>query len=514
MRVTQGWVLSTWLVFAAGCNGGTSDGPLAPDPSVPDAALPDGGTAGAGGVRDVSILGHTAGPSPFIAMLQLGGAALQDITDVGYTIDPRPGSASRPVSVSFSFGALQSRGYVVDGGVSLPVVGLYAGYDNTGSVRVTFRGGATGKLPLAITTDRYVDPTGIYDHPRVLQARQPGSAFGVDFFAMKSAIAPVVIVDSDAAIRWVGTNTPSMSVIYTDGGFVIGDPAHPVLERMELDGTARLASVSDSSVTEFHHNIDPGKQGLLGEVDTLSGGGSVLVELAPDGTVLKTWDMARLLADYMSSQGDDPSGLVRPDADWFHMNAATYDARDDSVIVSSREQFLVKVDYTSGEIRWIFGDPTKYWFSFASLRAKALLVPEGGLYPIGQHSTSITSDGLLMLFDDGFASQHVPDGAPVGENRTYSRVAAYAIDPVTMTAREAWHYDNGLYSRVCSSAYEGRDQSALVDYAVSDAGVTTRILGLDAAHQPVFDFAYANDSGGCDTSWNTVPVPLDDLRFE
>jgi len=40
-----------------------------------------------------------------------------------------------------------------------------------------------------------------------------------------------------------------------------------------------------------------------------------------------------------------------------------------------------------------------------------------------------------------------------------------------------------------------------------------RLLGLDADRQVVFDFPYANPNG-CDTSWNAVPVPFDDLRFE
>ncbi len=118
-----------------------------------------------------------------------------------------------------------------------------------------------------------------------------------------------------------------------------------------------------------------------------------------------------------------------------------------------------------------------------------------------------------MVFNDGLASQHAPEGAAPGHDRTFSTVSAYVIDPTAMTAQEVWQFDNGLYSRICSSAYEARDRSLLVDYAVSDGGVTTRLLGLDADHQPVFDFAYRNDNS-CDTGWNSVPVPLDDLRVD
>ena len=80
--------------------------------------------------------------------------------------------------------------------------------------------------------------------------------------------------------------------------------------------------------------------------------------------------------------------LVRPPNDWFHTNSAIYDARDDSLIVSAREHFVMKIDYETGAIRWVLGDPTKYWYQFSSLRAKALTLDSGGLYPIGQHALS------------------------------------------------------------------------------------------------------------------------------
>jgi hypothetical protein len=93
-----------------------------------------------------------------------------------------------------------------------------------------------------------------------------------------------------------------------------------------------------------------------------------------------------------------------------------------------------------------------------------------GLYPIGQHGISLTSDGLLMLFDDGDPSANQPAGAPAGQALTYSPVVAYSIDAASMTAQEAWSFDYGetLLSPVCSSAYEAPGQSILVDYAVTD----------------------------------------------
>jgi len=151
---------------------------------------------------------------------------------------------------------------------------------------------------------------------------------------------------------------------------------------------------------------------------------------------------------------------------------------------------------------------------FPSLRAKALTLVGDGFPPIGQHATSITSDGLLMVFNDGTPSLNQPAGAPAGQALSASVVSAYEIDPVAMTAREVWRFAHqpGLTSQFCGSAYEAAG-SVLVNYAQADSGANVRVLGLDPSHQVVFDLAFANH-GACNTSWNAVPVSFDQLSFE
>jgi hypothetical protein len=266
---------------------------------------------------------------------------------------------------------------------------------------------------------------------------------------------------------------------------------------------------------DFNHNLDPGKSGLVGELDSPVNLESTAVEFDASGNVLQTWDFASILSNYMQSHGDDPTPFVRPGKDWFHLNSTTYDPSDDTLIASSRQNFVIKVDYKTGNIVWIFGDPTKYWYTFPSLRAKALTLQGSGLYPIGQHAVSITPDGLLMLFNDGFPSNAEPPGAPLGASRTYSAVTAYAIDAGAGTAQQAWNFDYGqsIYSQVCSSAYETSDKSLLVDYADVDSGSQARLVGLDANHNVVFDIQYASSSL-CGTAWNAIPVPLDSLTLD
>jgi hypothetical protein len=305
----------------------------------------------------------------------------------------------------------------------------------------------------------------------------------------------------------------SIPSVFTDNGFVIGDRYSTRVRRLELDGTETLVPLSFPDYIRFHHNVDPGKVGLLGEFDTPTRRHSTIAEFTLSGGIVKQWDFAAIMRRHMESAGDDPTLMVRPRVDWFHTNAAAYDPRDDSLIVSAREHFVMNIDYETGAIRWLLGDPSKYWWNFPSLRAKALTLTGSGLYPIGQHAVSITSDGLLLLFNAGNGSDYQPGGVR-GEERRYSAVSAYRIDLENMTATEVWHfdYDQSLYSGHCSSVYEAPRQSYLISYARAEADLKARLVGLNSQHEVVFDFQY--DSRGCDTSWNAVPVPLENMNFE
>ena len=181
--------------------------------------------------------------------------------------------------------------------------------------------------------------------------------------------------------------------------------------------------------------------------------------------------------------------------------------------MSSRENFLIKLNYLTHEIVWIFGDPTKYWYTFPSLRAKALTLSAGGDYPIGQHATSITADGYLMVFNDGYASTNTPPGASAGVTRTFSEVSAYSVNTAKMTAQNVWNfnYGNTIFSPICGSSYE-QGNSYLVDFATADNFLHARLVGLDANKNVVFDFQYPSPSY-CGAAWNAIPIPMESLQI-
>ena len=117
----------------------------------------------------------------------------------------------------------------------------------------------------------------------------------------------------------------------------------------------------------------------------------------------------------MWAEGDDPTRFVRPGVDWFHVNAATYDPRDDSVIVSSRENFVIKLDYATGTPIWILGDPTKYWAQFPrSARRRSRWWAEGSL-PSGSTRPPSPPTASSWSSTTGAPSLNQPPGAPAGQ---------------------------------------------------------------------------------------------------
>ena len=470
---------------------------------------------------EIAVVGSEAGVSPHIQFVTLRSSDLADLTAISFQIRPKVGARAKAVTARYSMRYLQSRrrADTAVNDVRLPIFGLYAGARNNVDLIVEFKDGSIRQLTQVVETPAR-SSTLVYDGVKILTARRAGDDLGFDFFYVKAGGGTPVVIDTDGAVRWVGAGSEnSFSSIFSNGEFYIGSQSSLAFKRLGLDG-----QVTDGSITpmglykKFHHNIDSGKFGFLAEFDGSQNGTaiveSMIADIDPTGVVRKSWDFADIVANHMRTAGDAADQFVRPGIDWFHMNAAFYDSRDDSLIVSSRENFVIKVDYQTGNILWILGDPTKYWYSFPSLRAKALRLSAGGLYPIGQHAVSINSAGELLLFNDGAPSFWQPAGAPVGETRAYSAVSAYAVDPVAMTAREVWNFDYGrsVLSDVCSSVYESRSRSMLVSYAVASGRTKARLVGLTAAREVAFDFEYSTT--GCDTSWNATLIDFDRLRFD
>lgn len=399
----------------------------------------------------ITIDSETEGATPFIHQLTLTATDPAVIKSIRFTVAPKAGSVTRPLSGNYAHDYLVTRGFLQGDQIFLPVYGLYADFTNTVTLTYSFLDGSSKEASTTITTAAFDDPCG-YDKPTVLQPRTTSTALSYDYILIRgscSEFSPAVI-DTDGALRWVGPGGfMSAHVNFFDNAFYITDGT--ALYRMELDGAVTfLHDYADIGVVFVHHNIDRGKVGLIMDVNTAEHKESLNLEVDAAGNVVKMWDMVDIISDAMLAGGDDPADFVVPSSkDWFHNNATAYNRADDSIVISSRENFVICIDYETLAIKWILGDPTKKWHQFPSLAKYALDLAAGSLPPIGQHAVSITFDQNVMVFDNGKDSDIQ---IPIGAMRDYSSPRKYHIDLDTNTATEVWNYemDQTVVSGICS----------------------------------------------------------------
>jgi len=478
----------------------------------------------------ITITGKIPGVTPFLSQLTLQVSNTTVLKSIQFAIDPKPGSVTRPLSGTYSNDYLASLGFVNPPQIILPVYGLYAGYTNT--VRLTYRflDGSSKQAFTSITTPTFDDQGCGYNNPTKFQPRTNSTHLSYDYIFDSSACGNFspVILDSDGALRWVSPFRSFPALVgastFFDGAVYVSRGS--TLSRVDLDGSVSLlADYSNLGVESLHHNIERGKTGLLIEVDTNAWYESVILEVdSADGHLLKIFNMADIISAAMIAGGDDPSQFVfqrtpQSNNDWFHNNAAAYNRADDSVIISSRENFVICIDYKTRTIKWILGDPTKKWHQFPSLAHFALMLAPGSLPPIGQHAVSVTYDQNLLLFDNGLKSLF-PLNQPPGEGRTFSSPRKYSLDLVGKVATEVWNFpmNQSVYSPICSSCYEDAPLNYLIDYASvgvfppPPGGVFAQLLGLDAAGEKIFYYQYRKN-GPCITAYNSIPVHLENTKF-
>ena len=477
----------------------------------------------------ITIDSQIAGVTPFISQLTLTASDTTVIKQIQFTVTPKAGSVTRPLSGTYSQQYMIDHGYLVPPSMQifLPVYGLYADFTNAVTLTYFFNDGSSKQDSTTIATAAFDDQGCGYNTPTVLKARTSDTSLSYDYIFIRSGCGNFspVIVDSDSNLRWVSPlgvpNALTGASTFYQGAVYAGITS--TLSRVDLDGTITVLhdySATDN-VTNFHHNIDPGKAGMLIEVDTDTQYESTILDVDLSGNVVKTFSLSDIISAAMTAGGDDPSQFVYPaPTDWFHNNAAYYNRDDDSLIISSRENFVICVDYETSTIKWILGDQTKKWFLFPSLAAFGLDLTPGSLPPVGQHAVSLTYDNDVLLFDDGFASNFQQ---PAGVQRTYSSPRKYQInlpatgasDAGTSTVVYNYEQNQTVYSAICSSVYEDAPNNYLVDYAAIGFPGTfndlAQLLGLNSAGEQVFYYQYNTNT--CNTAYNSQPIHLENTSF-
>lgn len=255
--------------------------------------------------------------------------------------------------------------------------------------------------------------------------------------------------------------------------------------------------------------------------------GDVVLEVTQKGEIVNKWHLLDMLDPYRLCYGSC-SGYWRklgfPDSnDWCHTNAVFYDGRDDTIMLSLRTQdCILKFHRSSGEIKWILGDPGNWRAPWSD----KLLKPVGDVeWQYHQHDCSVTPTGTILCFDNG-NHRALPFADPLPGEKNYSRVVEFAVDEQAMTVEQVWSFGGGngpgegLYGCYQGGAYRlPKTGNTFMNFGgvCTIDGVPTndnrggmcraRLLEITPHNEIVFDM-------WIDGSEEDPPMPLSSFRSE
>jgi len=235
------------------------------------------------------------------------------------------------------------------------------------------------------------------------------------------------------------------------------------------------------------------------------------MRVAADGTTTETWSLVDIVdprrIGYDSA--DFISGTTH--YDWAHANAVVVNEADDSILISLRNQdAIVKLARATGEIVWIFGQPSGWSEAFQPY----LLTPVGDEFQWQghQHAPALGPDGALLMFDNGNDGRNNPysteNGGPV-----YSRVVQFTIDEVARTARQDWEWQSTTTGTLFSPALGNADPLpvtgnvfATFSFLYNEDGVDNEAMGRGAVSSRLIQFSPEDAATTFDLS---IHGPLD-----
>lgn len=250
-----------------------------------------------------------------------------------------------------------------------------------------------------------------------------------------------------------------------------------------------------------------------------------IIEVSTSGNILHEWDLREIL-------DIDRHDLTNGKGDWFHLNAIWYSKDDDCLIVSGRNQGVIKIT-RDNELKWIMA-PHKGWgkagadgagsetnpFLLTAVDANGAPyesnVQQGNSkstgfdWPWGQHAPMELPNGDIMVFDNGFNRQYGNAGTG------YSRAVVYKVDEANMTVREVWSYGENRGGETFSSIISDVDHLPETGHVLYTPGIinengsqNSKIIEIDPVSNAVIFEAqlnFKNANGTGQISWGEMDI--------
>lgn len=365
----------------------------------------------------------------------------------------------------------------------LPVLGLYPGKENTVVVRLETEDGEVFQDSLKITTAPLPDFFPEIEITKLDRDRMEPGMHLVDLLIGNNGkfLTYTLIFDDAGQIRWYMDMSEREQIAYTDYRLKNGNWFYfdwiDLIEVNDLGKTIKEEQLFNNASNHDMLELDNGNLLMAGSMKdsyVLADGkrhpsrfDAAFIWDRQQQRPIKEWDLRQVLD--VDRLVYPPDFIVDYRSDWFHVNSIDRDATDNTLVISGRNQGVVKVD-ANNDLKWILA-PHRAWgkagpegkgpetapFLLTAVDAEGKALPanvQAGIagtedfeWSTGQHAAKVLPNGHLLLFDNGLMRNFV-------QKPSYSRAVEYAIDEEAGTIRQVWQYgkERGLdmYSAITS----------------------------------------------------------------
>ena len=387
----------------------------------------------------------------------------------------------------------------------LPIYGLYADYNNKVDISYTLSDGKKITKQVEIQTDKLPDnfvlPTSV---------KKDSSKLTNDlYFFTPSSKGYTCAYDVNGDVRWYLSNNAVWDNTRLKNGHMMVSTERLVNSPYYMTGLYEIDLLGHiyneySLKGGYHHDYFelPNGNLLVASDDFNNESGTVedyIVELdRTTGNIIKTWDLKDIL------NMEDGKSENWSSYDWFHNNSVWYDEATNSITLSGRHQdAVINIDYTSGKLNWIIGDPTNW----SSEYQKYFFTPVGKEFEWqwSQHAAMITPEGYVFIFDNG-NNKSKDSSKYVEATNSYSRGVMYKIDTDKMTIEQVYEYGKERGSSFYSPYISDVDYLEKNHYLIHSGGIV--YVDGKNSNQP------AGFSSNTTLKSDTVEVLNDKVIFE
>jgi arylsulfate sulfotransferase len=397
----------------------------------------------------------------------------------------------------------------------VPIAGLYADTNNTVTMTITYKDGTTETKILTIKTGelpKYVKSAKI----EVTKNDKDKMDIGQNKLTLinRTTKEPFA-VDADGEVRWYSTNYSQHTIEQTKSGhfliltkknvdsMVYNDLIETdVLGRVykEYSFNSKVKSNDSNNAkdetTVIHHDLLelPNKDILATVNDGSKYKEDVMVQIShKTGKIVKVIDLKKLLPSSMyKNYKAGADGKI----DWFHQNAVDYDASDNTIMISGRNQdMIMKLNYRTNKIIWIYSGKKKSSWP-KKYRSKILTPTKGTSITGGQHGLyqlDKTTDGEDIILYDNNVDVTNGDKKTSGK---YSQAVQYHVNLNNMTIDQTWAYGKSLgkanFTNIIGYAERESNGNTLIDFGFKNNGKESNIIEVDSEGNQVFNITVKN----------------------